>query len=1018
MRYIFTIATIFSLVCVLQAQDSRRITGKVFSAQDSIPLPGANIVVKGTKKGAITDFDGRFIYQLVADNINETELVISYLGFQSKTLKIGTKNTFAIYLEPDNDELGEVIITSSYGTNKLREEVVGSISQLSNEDINTTQSFESVDKMIEGLAPGVQVISNTQLGTATQINIRGQGTFTPLTGSLLSASSQPLIIVDGVILSEESGFDDAIFDGGTRFGEEFLNPLTKIPPEEIESISILKDAAAVSVYGADGANGVILITTKKGKAKKFEVNISQQAGFSNPINQIKFLSGPQYHSVLTQYYVNNGETLANATSLAGSSTINTDWFDIMNETGAFSRTRLNVSGGKGNFGFRSSLSYLLNDEVQVGNKFNNLSGTFGVSYNQNKFSADFRLVPSLVNKSTPNSLFSFPLPPNLSPFQEDGSFSVIETGVLGNPLAVLQQNLSEARTVGLLASLNLSYQINDNWSLKTIVGYDFTEKDQDNFFSGANASGRLSGFFEADGVTYPNWGRKLNFSRSNNRLTFNQIISYQKKFDENHSLDGILGFEAAEEKISNTRILGSGFIEQTRNASFEDANDVTTNSFTSENARTSIFSQLNYDFQKKYFITGSLRQDQSSAFGGDVNAAINGALGASWVISREKFFEDINTIDFLRIRTSYGSSGNSRIGSFRARGLYNLDIGLLDNYNGNITAFPQSAPNPRLSWEKNTKFNTGLDLNFWKRRINFTVEYYRDLITDIISSTNIIPESGFTTVQANTGSMVNQGVEIALKAELIKKENLKYTFNFVFSRNQNEVLSVENLSSEFSSAERASALRVGESTTAIWGVNFIGIDPATGRELFTNNGQVYDGATYRILFDNQDWEVIGDRLPQFFGSFQHSFVIHKRWSVRARFLYTRGEDTVLPRNLESTDQLLPTRNMIVNVLDYWQQPGDVARNPRPGAGQPIIPNSTRYLYDVSHIKFQNLSINYNVNQKIVDKLKLKSAAIFVNIDNIGYWYKSGSPSGQNGIRELRFNYPEMRTMTIGANISI
>lgn len=1018
MKYLFTAILFISLVNFTQAQQSRRITGKVFSAQDSIPLPSANITVKGSKKGAITDFDGRFIYQLIAENIEETELIISYLGFKSKTIKVGSKNTFSIYLEPSEDELGEVVITSSYGTNKLREEVVGSISQLSNKDINTLQSFESVDKMIEGIAPGVQIQANSQLGTATQINIRGQGTFTSLTGNLLNASAQPLIIVDGVILSEENGFDDDLFDGGSRFGEEFLNPLTKIPPEEIESISILKDAAAVSVYGADGANGVILITTKKGKSKAFDVTVSQQSGFSNPINEIDYLSGPQYHSVLVQYYLNNGESLANATNLAGSSTINTNWFNLMNETGSFSRTRVGVSGSKGDFGFRSSISYLLNDEAQVGNSFSNLSGTFGVSYKKEKFSADFRLVPTLVNKTNPNSLFSFPLPPNVSPFQEDGSFTIIDTGVLGNPLAVLEQNQSDARTIGLLGSLNLNYQINENWSVKTILGLDYTEKDQDRFFSGENASGRLSGFFDANGETYPNWGRKVNYNRNNQRFTFNQIVSYQKEIDENHSIDGILGFEAAEENITNQRTFGSGFIEQTRSASFEDANDVRKASFTSENARTSIFSQLNYDYQKKYFVTGSLRQDQSSAFGGDVNAAINGALGVSWVISKEDFFEKIDGIDFLRLRTSYGSSGNSRIGSFRARGLYNIDVLDFNGYNGGISAFPQSAPNPRLSWEKNIKFNTGLDLNFWNKRVNFTIEYYRDVITDIISSTNIIPESGFTTVQANTGSMMNQGVEVSLRAKLVEKENFKYDFNFIFSRNANEVLTIENLSSAFSSAERASALRVGESTTAIWGLNFIGIDPATGRELFTKDGQVYDGATYRELFDNQDWEIIGDRLPSFFGSFQHSFVIHKQWSIRARFLYSWGEDILLSRDLESTEQLLPTRNMIVNTLDYWQQPGDVARNPRPGAGQPIFSNTSRYVYDTSHIKFQNLTINYNLKPAFVERFKLKAAAIFVNMDNIAYWYKNESPKGQNGIRELRFRYPEMRTITIGASVKI
>ncbi len=1017
MKYWFLFLTLVTFVSSF-SQEQRRISGVVYSDEDKLPLPSANVFVKGTRQGATTNFDGEFTYTLKGENIKDITLVVSYLGFENKEVKVGNLPFFEIYLSPSDDSLDEVIITSSYGTNKPREEVVGSITQLSNEDINTVQSFESIDKMIEGIAPGVQVITNTQIGTATQINIRGQGSFTPLGGNLLGASTQPLIIVDGVILSEEAGFDDAIFDGGGRFGEEFLNPLTKIPPEEIESISILKDAAAVSIYGADGANGVILITTKKGKKnQKFKVNASQQVGFSNPINEIRYLSGPQYHQILTQYYVNNGENLANAMALAGSSTIDTNWFDLMNETGAFSRTRVGVSGSKGNFNFRSSVSYMLNDEVQVGNSFSNLTGTFGVSYTKDKLNVDLRVVPSLVNKSTPNSLFSFPLPPNISPFNEDGSFALIETGVLGNPLAVLEQNVSEARTLGLLTSLNMGYQINDNWSLKTIIGLDYTKKEQDRFFSGDNASGRLSGSFTRDGVTYPNWGRKVQFDRTNQRWTINQVLAYNQTFGEDHSLDGILGFEAAEEEIRNVRILGSGFITQSPSNTFEDANDVTFRSFTSENARISFFSQLNYDYQKKYFVTGSLRQDQSSAFGGDVNAAINGALGASWVLSREKFMEDVDFISFLRYRISYGTSGNSRIGSFSARGLFNTNIGSLPGYNGGLIAVPSTAPNELLSWEKNYKFNTGIDLNFFNNRVSSTVEFYRDKIVDIISSTNIVPESGFTNVQANTGSMENYGYEISLKAEIFKQKDFSYTFQFAFSQNNNRVLSVQNLSSEFSSSERAAALRVGASTSAIWGANFIGIDPATGRELFTVNGQVYDAATYRALFNPEDWEIIGDRLPDFFGSFQHNFRIGKNWSIRTRFLFTYGENILINRDLASTDQLLPTRNMIVDVLDHWRQPGDVARFPRPGVGQPIVRNSTRYLFDTSHIKFQNVTINYQFNQAFVKRLKLDSAGVFVNLDNIGYWYKNGSPRGGNGVRELRFRYPEMRIVTGGMNLN-
>lgn len=990
-----------------------QLKGKVLGANDSVPLLGATVFIKGTTFGSLSNIDGEF--SIRANNISpENELAVTYLGYKPKTLQIGNKRNFIIYLLPDEEQLDEVIITSSYGTSKPREEVVGSITQLDSREINTNQSFESVDKMIEGLAPGVQIVSNTQVGTATQINIRGQGTFTPLSGNLLNASSQPLIIVDGVILSEENGFDSELFDGGGRFGEELLNPLSKIPPEDIQSISILKDAAAVSIYGADGANGVILITTKKGRTSKMQVNVSQQMGISNPINEIQYLSGPQYQQLLVEYYLNTGESLESATALAGPSNIDTNWFELMNESGFFSRTQFNISQKKGKFNYRASLSYLVNDEVQVGNEFQNLRGNLNLGYEHKGFSASLSVSPSLVQKSNPNQLFSFPLPPNVSPYDDNGDFTIIETGVLGNPLAVLEQNLSEAETVGLLTSLNMSYKFNEHWSARVIGGLDYTDKTQDRFFSGDNSSGRLSGNFEVDGVTYPNWGRKIRFIREVENYTLNATVSYNKTFNEVHQFDGILGSEINEQLNKTTRIFGSGYINQSKDNTFEEANEVTQASFTSENARRSFFTQLNYNYKKTYFLTGSMRQDESSAFGGDVNAAYNGALGASWVISKANFLQKYDKINFLRWRVSYGSSGNSRIGSFRAQGLYNLDLDGLDGYNSGDYAFPATAPNPNLSWERNIKFNTGLDVRFFDSRFEITAEIYRDEITDIISSTNIVPESGFTNVQANVGSMENKGIELSLNALIIKKENFSWRFRANYSKNKNKVLSVENLSSEFSSSERAAALRVGASTSAIWGMEWAGVDPATGRNLYRKDGELYDGATYRENFDNADWEIIGDRLPDFFGSFQHQFQIGKNLSVNFRFLYSYGGDIILDRGLEVTDQLLTTRNMIVETADVWRQPGDVVRNSRLGPGQPILRNSTKYVYENTYIKFQNLSINYNVNSKFFEKLNIDQFSIFVNADNLGYWYKNSGPG--NDIAELRYTYPEMQTITLGFNL--
>lgn len=272
-------------------ETERFITGTVYSAKDKLPLTGATIRIKGTGMGAITDFNGKFAYQLKGNNINDKVLEAAFLSMKTQTQKADNKKDFVFYLEEATDELKQVVITSSYGTKKLKEEIVGSISALTAKDIQVHQASESIDKMLEGQIAGVLIENTSGVGTPVKINIRGQGTFKPLNGKLLSTSTQPLFIVDGVIMNEQKGIDNEAFDATGGFGENLSNPLAFISPDNIETFTVLKDAAAVGIYGADGANGVVLITTKKGKKGKAKFQFSNQLGVSTAINQIKYLNG-------------------------------------------------------------------------------------------------------------------------------------------------------------------------------------------------------------------------------------------------------------------------------------------------------------------------------------------------------------------------------------------------------------------------------------------------------------------------------------------------------------------------------------------------------------------------------------------------------------------------------------------------------------------------------------------------------------------------------------------------------
>lgn len=999
------------------AQQSQKVSGKIIDSQTKLPIVGANIVIKKLNIKTVSDFDGSFFLTLKSNNPSLETLQITVIGYQTKTIKVGNTNYLTIALQEDKADLQEVIITSSYGTKKRKEETVGSIVSLKSSDLQVQQSAESFDKLLDGLAAGVLVTAGNTISSPVKIEIRGQGTLTPLNGNLLGTSSQPLIIIDGVVMAEERGFDSEIFDGSGLLTEQFKNSLSKISPEDIDTVTILKDAAAVGLYGSDAANGVILVTTKRSKSQKIDFNLSTQTGFSSPINQIKYLNGSQFYDLRKEYLQSQGQSASQAATNAGSRTIDTNWFELMNRDGSFQRYNFNVGFGIKNWNFRTSFNTLLNNETQIGNDFTRYGGNINAGYSTKKFAFQLAVSPSFTVQNNPNTLANFPLAPNSEVFDSNGDFALLGFLGFGNPLAVAKQNLNQTKTAGTVGSLNISYFILPNLKISSLVGIDFSDKNQSRFFNGLNESGRFNGTFTAtnpDGTTstYNNWGRRLDYRR--NELSWNQStqIYYEKKVGRS-SFDGLIGLELRRSKTDLRQQNGRGFINFGTIQEATAANGVyQTATYLNEEARRSVFSQFNYNFDKKYFLLANLRRDESSAFGADVNAAINGGLGASWNMSSEKFLEKSSWLNFLRIRASWGVTGNSRIGSYRALGLYFNDITGFDGYNGNFFATPETAPNRNLSWEQNYKSNIGLDINILKNKYKFVIEVFRDIKRDLIVGRDTPPETGFTNIQINGAAMRNQGVEFSVAANWITSKNFVWTSSFNIAKIKNVTTELTGIGDDFSAAGRARAQKVGVSTTAIWGIRSAGIDPATGRELFTKNGQLYDAATYTSLFRPKDWEIIGDSNPDFFGGFQNNFLINKNFTISFRMNFKYGGDVLIDNNFYNYNITI-NRNLSVNVLDRWQKPGDIATEPRVSSSNPVVPNSTRFLYDASNIKLQNINLSYQLPIKKMNISFLDAASFSCDVSNIYYFYKEKSLRGRNGIAEYANQYPEARTLTFG-----
>lgn len=917
----------------------------------------------------------------------------------------------------DNSEkkIEEVIITSSYGTKKLKEEVVGSISTITSKDIDTAQNYESIDKMINGLAPGVQISAGTEVGANVNINIRGLGSLVSLNGNKTSTSTQPLIIVDGIILKEDRPFDASYFNGSAD-AEYNINSLARISTDNIESINILKDAAAVALYGADAANGVILITTKKGRKGKPTYSFTSQYGISSSINKMKYLSGSQYAQVYNAYQKNSG--VAAGFKYNG---IDEDWFDLMNKNGDYFKTNFGVSGGTKYFTYRLGIDYSNNTESKIINQFQKkgIDTSLGFDFGKLKMSV-FGSYTNLI-KDQPNTFFNFILAPTFAAYTANGNFQPTGFKGIPNPLAAANQNIDHTINNSLLSSINVSYDILKNLKVSSIFAADYSHQNDVDWRSGLNESGQHAGTFTNNSTIYPKSGESR--LKKSNALKWNWSAQayFEKDFTVLNHIDILAGFELRKTTEDKIAYLGTNFTDSSiyqlpwQAARYTSSSGDFTDGFrsvslTNQDAGRSFFTQINYDFSKKYFASFTIRRDESSAFGTDKNAAVNGGLGVSWNISKENFLKSSKWIDFLRLRTSAGITGNSRIGSYRSAGLYNiLYNGFSYNYDV-ATPDTSSPPNKDLSWEKNAKYNIGVDFNIFKR-FEFTIEVYRNNISDMIVSRQVPVETGYSSAQINGAAMYNKGIEFSTKITWFKQSNFSWNSMFNISKVVNKVTDLIGFGDTYSIASTARAQKIGTSTSAIWGYEWSGINPLNGDDTYLVNGTKTDGKNLDKSSDK--WKIIGNSQPDATGGFRNNFRIGKRINLGFQINFELGGDILVTPELIDQYRILINRNMSINALDFWSTDNPNAINHAPSSKATSISNTSKYLYDNTNVKLQNINLGYSLPLEKGKNKFIKSADIFIDITNVAYWYKQKSPQDRNGVRELRYLYPEMRTISFG-----
>lgn len=995
LRYLLLLGSFLFFSAQLLAQAI--VQGDVVANDDNQPLSGISVRLLATSKGTATNSEGRFSLQLTADELQEGILEFSGIGFKARKIKIAARTTLHIVLNRNLNEMDEVVV-SAYMRPKRKEEVVGSLSVVTGRELQTTRPIESFDKMLEGLVAGVQVEGNSELGTPVRINIRGQNSLTPLITSnrtALTTSSQPLFIVDGVPIIEQRRGDEPI---AFLNNEELLNPLAAINPDDIESITVLKDAAAAAIYGANASNGVIIITTKKGKAGKAKINAGFSSGYSIPINRIKWLSGSQYHELMKELYINEGRAPFEAELLAGSASMNTDWFGLTNRYGSFKNADLDISGGTDNLQYRFSASYLTQDAIQIGNDFRKAYVRLRIDHQLNKkLALSVNMAPTITMKNSVNVYGLVPMVPNLPAFEADGRF--FEPKILvPNPLAVIEQNLNYHEGGTMNGNVRLDYTVLPNLKFSTSIGIDALVNKLNIFESAENATGRTKGGFAQ---IYD----RVNFGWIN----FNQL-SWAPKINEKNQIDFTAGLELQSQMSKLLRGTGTGF-SYSRLTELSNASNQTSASSRQTSNSYSVYGQSSYNFNKRYFASLSGRLDAASVFGTDVNATVNAALGLGWTISNEAFLKKVTWLDLLRARVSYGTTGNSRIGSYEARGLYEFGN---DGYNGLTTAFPSTPPNPNLSWEKSYKLNTGIDFSIFKR-VSITADFYQNIIDDAISLITVPVVNGFESLLENTAKMRNRGFDFTIRTDNIRNPEFSWNSTLTFGFNRNVVLEVKNGAQRFSVNENAAVIRTNVSTGSIWGFRQAGVDPTTGEELFfTNDGKITPVSQLDLSMRNA--YSIGDRLPLFQGGLVNSFT-YKGLTLTVNLVYSVGGNRLINYRNEWNGRNLDNRNQSVNMMDRWRQPGDIATIPRLSRTTRFVVNSSRFVYDETFIKLSNVSLLYNLPKKWSDRLGGVRMQIYGNGTNLLYWYRQQSPPGRNGIREYRYNFPEAQVWTWGVRIS-
>jgi TonB-linked SusC/RagA family outer membrane protein len=987
---------------VAAAQGSGTIRGTVTDSASGQPIVGAQITVTGTSLGTVTENDGAYLLRGVpARAVTVRAQRIGYAPVQHDiTLAANDTATVDFALSAVAAQLSEIVVVG-YGTS-TRRGVSSAISSVGSEQLANTPTA-SVESALKGKAPGVQVMENAgNPGNGISIRVRGPAS--------LNAGNQPLYVVDGVPILEGSY-------GQFGTGGQDVTATSALNPDEIASIDILKDAAATAIYGSRGSNGVVMITTKRGQAGKPKLTFNAYYGRQDNPRQYPLLNAQQYVEVYNESAKNDGYDPEDWPFVPGETDAHSyNWQDAIFRDAPVSDIQFGFSGGSDRSKYYLSASRFDQEGIVIGSAYNRIATRVNLDFNPiDKLSLSTSIGLTRENHKriegdgsldgvVTNAIGMQPFRPIYS---TDGSYAGDDEGLkYSNPVALANINGTSLESLRAIGNINATYNIMDRLSLTGRLGMDVMGIDEngwdsplvDNTYAASNGGVGRSG---ETNVT---------------RYVLESFATVDAIANEKSSLSVIGGASVEYNKTELNFIRGESFPDglkqYVRNASLVTSYD----GHATRNNLVSFFTRANYSLLDRYLLSVGLRTDGSSRFGEDNRYGVFPAASVGWVVSDEPFAEGLGRVANLKLRASYGETGNQGIGDFAARGLVSGAP-----YSGAPGTAPVSIGNPDLRWESTREFDGGMDLLLFDGRIGVTADYYIRKTSNLLVQRPIPLTSGQSSVWDNVGNVENKGIDLGITTQNFRpssEDGFAWTTTLNLTHNDNKVTSLydgQGFTTGINGRE-TSRVQVGQPIGSFYMYKFDGVDPETGDAIFrdlNNDGDI----------TSEDLMIVGNPEPDFFGGLTNEFSMHG-FSLRTFLQFSSGNDIFNMMRLFTDDGGCTWDNLTTSTLARWQNPGDVTDVPRMSydcsSGADVI--SSRYVEDGSFLRIGEITLSYRLPEKLLSGMGMTDAQIFVSGHNLHTFtdYTGYNPdvnsagAGANIITGTDyFAYPLARTFSIG-----